>query len=147
MQFRFLESQCHTSFYFLVCSTSGCQFGESCHFLHYVPGGLKAVTQMLGNNPALPVATRNSMAMPSFPDASSPTGVKTRLCTKYNTAEGCKFGDKCHLHMVSGNLAGQQFLLMRTLVEWGMRLGLVDLSQVKPGLEQLQALVHLPQLR
>ncbi|XP_031112481.1 zinc finger CCCH domain-containing protein 31-like [Ipomoea triloba] len=77
-------------------STSGCQFGESCHFLHYVPGGLKAVTQMLGNNPALPVATRNSMAMPSFPDASSPTGVKTRLCTKYNTAEGCKFGDKCH---------------------------------------------------
>ncbi|VFQ75247.1 unnamed protein product [Cuscuta campestris] len=79
-------------------STTGCQFGESCHFLHYVPGGLKAVTQMLGNNPALPVATRNPMPMPPpFPDTTqSATAVKTRLCTKYNTAEGCKFGDKCH---------------------------------------------------
>lgn len=28
-------------------------------------------------------------------DAPSPT-VKNRLCNKFNTAEGCKFGDKCH---------------------------------------------------
>uniref|UniRef100_A0A5B6Z2T7 Putative KH domain-containing protein / zinc finger family protein isoform 1 n=1 Tax=Davidia involucrata TaxID=16924 RepID=A0A5B6Z2T7_DAVIN len=75
-------------------STSGCPFGEGCHFLHYVPGGIKAVTQMLGNNPALPPPARNSV-VPSFPD-SSPQAVKTRLCNKYNTAEGCKFGDKCH---------------------------------------------------
>lgn len=80
-------------------STTGCQFGESCHFLHYVPGGLKAVTQLLGNNPALPIPARNPMPMlpPPFPDTTqSPPAVKTRLCTKYNTAEGCKFGDKCH---------------------------------------------------
>ncbi|CAH9106637.1 unnamed protein product [Cuscuta epithymum] len=80
-------------------STTGCQFGESCHFLHYVPGGLKAVTQMLGNNPALPVPARNPMPMPPphFPDTTQPpTAVKTRLCTKYNTAEGCKYGEKCH---------------------------------------------------
>ncbi|KAL2557164.1 Zinc finger CCCH domain-containing protein 36 [Forsythia ovata] len=77
-------------------STSGCPFGEGCHFLHYVPGGIKAVTQMLGSNPALPPAARNPVVQPSFPDGSSPPAVKTRLCNKYNTAEGCKFGDKCH---------------------------------------------------
>ncbi|GFZ20748.1 KH domain-containing protein [Actinidia rufa] len=78
-------------------STAGCPFGESCHFLHYVPGGIKAVTQMLGNNPALPSATaRNPVVPPSFPDGSSPPAVKTRMCNKYNTAEGCRFGDKCH---------------------------------------------------
>ncbi|KAK6235672.1 hypothetical protein SCA6_011009 [Theobroma cacao] len=77
-------------------STSGCPFGESCHFLHYVPGGIKAVSQMLGSNPALPAASRSSAVLPSFPDGSSPPAVKTRLCNKFNTPEGCKFGDKCH---------------------------------------------------
>ncbi|KAL3850068.1 hypothetical protein ACJIZ3_011950 [Penstemon smallii] len=76
-------------------SVSGCPFGEGCHFLHYVPGGIKAVTQMLGSNPALPAAPRNPVAPPSFPDGSSPPAVKTRLCNKFSSAEGCKFGDKC----------------------------------------------------
>ncbi|CAK9166694.1 unnamed protein product [Ilex paraguariensis] len=78
----------------VLVNTSGCPFGEGCHFLHYVPGGIKAVTQMLGNHPALPAA-RNPGIPPSFPEGSSPQAVKTRLCNKYNTAEGCKFGDKC----------------------------------------------------
>ncbi|GMN26628.1 hypothetical protein TIFTF001_001376 [Ficus carica] len=79
-------------------STSGCPFGEGCHFLHYVPGGFKAVSQMIniGGNHALPPPARNSAAPPSFPDGSSPPAVKTRLCNKFNSAEGCKFGDKCH---------------------------------------------------
>lgn len=80
-------------------STSGCPFGEGCHFLHYVPGGFKAVSQMLnlGGTPAHPPPPpRNSGAPPSFPDGSSPPAVKSRLCNKYNSAEGCKFGDKCH---------------------------------------------------
>ncbi|KAL6976735.1 hypothetical protein U1Q18_025521 [Sarracenia purpurea var. burkii] len=67
-----------------------------CHFLHYVPGGIKAVTQVLGNNPALPSFSRNPIPPPSFPDGSTPPTVKTRMCNKYNTAEGCRFGDKCH---------------------------------------------------
>ncbi|XP_057953611.1 zinc finger CCCH domain-containing protein 14-like [Malania oleifera] len=79
-------------------STSGCPFGEGCHFLHYVPGGIKAVAQMtnLGGSPAVPPPARSQVVPPSFPDGSSPPVVKTRLCNKYNTAEGCKFGDKCH---------------------------------------------------
>ncbi|CAA2983612.1 zinc finger CCCH domain-containing protein 14-like [Olea europaea var. sylvestris] len=77
-------------------SPSGCPFGEGCHFLHYVPGGIKAVTQMLGSNPALPAAARSPAVPSSFPDGSSPLAVKTRLCNRYNSAEGCKFGDKCH---------------------------------------------------
>ncbi|XP_076891988.1 zinc finger CCCH domain-containing protein 14-like [Bidens hawaiensis] len=80
-------------------STSGCQFGEGCHFSHYVPGGIKNVTQMTGGNPAaLPPTIRNHPVVPppSFPDGSSPPPVKNRLCNKYNTAEGCRFGDKCH---------------------------------------------------
>ncbi|EPS67037.1 hypothetical protein M569_07738 [Genlisea aurea] len=77
-------------------SVSGCPFGEGCHFLHYVPGGIKAVTQMLGNNPAFPATARNPVGPPSFPEVSSPPVVKTRLCNKFSTPEGCKFGDKCH---------------------------------------------------
>ncbi|RVW93586.1 Zinc finger CCCH domain-containing protein 14 [Vitis vinifera] len=78
------------------CSTSGCPFGEGCHFLHYVPGGYSAVTQMtnLGGNPAMPPIARNPMAPPTIPDG--PPTVKTRICNKFNTPEGCKFGDKCH---------------------------------------------------
>ncbi|CBI32172.3 unnamed protein product, partial [Vitis vinifera] len=51
-------------------STSGCPFGEGCHFLHYVPGGYSAVTQMtnLGGNPAMPPIARNPMAPPTIPD-------------------------------------------------------------------------------
>lgn len=86
-------------FFFLIisfkCSPSGCPFGEGCHFLHYIPGGIKAVTQMLGSNPALP-AGRIPAPPPSFPDGSAPPAVKTRICNKFSTAEGCKFGDKCH---------------------------------------------------
>ncbi|KAE9611632.1 putative transcription factor C3H family [Lupinus albus] len=79
-------------------STSGCPFGEGCHFLHYVPGGFKAVSQVInvGSSPAFPQGGRNPAAPPSFPDGSSPPAVKTRLCSKYNSAGGCKFGDKCH---------------------------------------------------
>ncbi|MQM07966.1 hypothetical protein Taro_040809 [Colocasia esculenta] len=76
-------------------STSGCPFGEGCHFLHYVPGGINAVAQMTNlGNPLAPPA-RISM-VPSHHDAPSPPAVKTRMCNKFNTAEGCKFGDKCH---------------------------------------------------
>ncbi|CAO2832905.1 unnamed protein product [Amaranthus hypochondriacus] len=78
-------------------STTGCQFGEGCHFLHYVPGGYKAVSQMmnLGNTPAPPPA-RNVAAPPSFPDGAASQGGKTKMCNRFNSSEGCKFGDKCH---------------------------------------------------
>ncbi|XP_027161488.1 zinc finger CCCH domain-containing protein 14-like [Coffea eugenioides] len=72
-------------------STSGCQFGEGCHFLHYVPG-YSAHSQLanLGATPAVP-GGRN------VPFSDGPTlTVKTKLCTKFNTPEGCRFGDKCH---------------------------------------------------
>ena len=82
----------------MSCSTSGCPFGEGCHFLHYVPGGIKAISQMtnVSSNTSIPQVGRNPIIPPSFPDGSSPPAAKTRLCNKYNTAEGCKFGEKCH---------------------------------------------------
>uniref|UniRef100_A0A5B6YIQ1 Putative zinc finger CCCH domain-containing protein 14 n=1 Tax=Davidia involucrata TaxID=16924 RepID=A0A5B6YIQ1_DAVIN len=75
-------------------STAGCQFGENCHFLHYVPGGYNAVAQMMNMGPTH--VSRNVAAPPPIPNGSSPPAVKTRMCNKYNSAEGCKFGDKCH---------------------------------------------------
>ncbi|KAL2923838.1 Zinc finger CCCH domain-containing protein 14 [Bienertia sinuspersici] len=73
-------------------STSGCPFGETCHFLHHVPGGYNAVSQMMN----LPPISRAAPAPPpQAPNGAAP-GVKTRLCNKYSSAEGCKFGDKCH---------------------------------------------------
>ncbi|XP_077211244.1 zinc finger CCCH domain-containing protein 31-like [Tasmannia lanceolata] len=78
-------------------STAGCPFGEGCHFLHYVPGGVNAVAQMTNlPNPSHPMPSRNPVAPSSFSDSSSSPTVKTKMCNKYNSAEGCKFGDKCH---------------------------------------------------
>lgn len=79
-------------FYFF--STAGCPFGESCHFLHYVPGGYNAVAQMMNLAPAPP--SRNAVAPSAIHNGSAPSAVKTKICNKINTAEGCKFGDKCH---------------------------------------------------
>jgi hypothetical protein len=50
----------------------------------------------VGSSPAIPPIGRNPNVPPSFPDGSSPPVAKTRLCNKFNTAEGRKFGDKCH---------------------------------------------------
>ncbi|KAG6474758.1 zinc finger CCCH domain-containing protein 14-like isoform X1 [Zingiber officinale] len=77
-------------------STAGCPYGEGCHFLHYFPGGVQAVQQItgLGNLPlVLPVT--NPVALPPFQNSASAPIVKTRLCNKYSTAEGCKFGERC----------------------------------------------------
>ncbi|KAF6149334.1 hypothetical protein GIB67_016872 [Kingdonia uniflora] len=80
-------------------STAGCPFGEGCHFLHYVPGGIKVLSEMTsmgGGNPSFPPSRKPMMGHPhSIPDGASPQ-VKTKMCKKFNTAEGCKFGEKCH---------------------------------------------------
>ncbi|KAK1266393.1 Zinc finger CCCH domain-containing protein 14 [Acorus gramineus] len=78
-------------------STAGCPFGEGCHFLHYVPGGINAVAHMTNiGNPGLPPPRNHPMGPPPMPDGGPPPAVKTRMCNKLNTPEGCKFGDKCH---------------------------------------------------
>lgn len=62
-----------------------------------MPGGYSAIAQMtnMGGNPTMPPPiVRNPMAPPTIPDG--PLTVKTRICNKFNTPEGCKFGDKCH---------------------------------------------------
>lgn len=43
---------------------------------------------------ALPA--RIIVAPPPVPNGSTPSAIKTRMCNKFNTVEGCKFGDKCH---------------------------------------------------
>lgn len=49
----------------------------------------------IGTSSAITQGPRNTTFPPSFPEGSSPSFVKTRICSKYNSAEGCKFGDKC----------------------------------------------------
>jgi hypothetical protein len=63
--------------------------------LHYVPGGYNAVAQMMNLKSAAP--PRNVAAPPPVSNnGSAPHVVKSRICNKFNSAEGCKFGDKCH---------------------------------------------------
>ncbi|XP_078154330.1 zinc finger CCCH domain-containing protein 14-like isoform X2 [Carex rostrata] len=77
----------------------GCPFGDGCHFLHHVPGGYNAVLQM--NNYAVPA--QHHMAPQAAPSGRFQAGlggpnspaVKSKLCSRYSTAEGCKYGDKC----------------------------------------------------
>ncbi|PKA60368.1 Zinc finger CCCH domain-containing protein 14 [Apostasia shenzhenica] len=80
------------------CSTAGCPFGEGCHFLHFVPGGYNAVAQITNlGNPNPSPAPRNPAAFAApISDGHATPVVKSRLCNKFNTPEGCKFGDKCH---------------------------------------------------
>ncbi|KAL5215829.1 hypothetical protein ABZP36_007230 [Zizania latifolia] len=78
-------------------STVGCPFGEGCHFLHFVPGGYQAVAKTLNlGNPAVSALTRAPMDHAATGNSHPASSGKTRMCTKYNTPEGCKFGDKCH---------------------------------------------------
>ncbi|XP_024966226.1 zinc finger CCCH domain-containing protein 31-like isoform X3 [Cynara cardunculus var. scolymus] len=41
-------------------------------------------------------AVRTPSAPSSIQNSSATPATKSKMCTKYNTAEGCKFGDKCH---------------------------------------------------
>ncbi|KAH7677360.1 CCCH zinc finger domain-containing protein [Dioscorea alata] len=79
-------------------STSGCPFGESCHFLHYVPGGLSSlgVAPVASLSAASSAANQRKPAGPGGDPSVTVNGFKTKLCNKFNTAEGCRFGDKCH---------------------------------------------------
>lgn len=102
-----------------IHSTSGCPYGEGCHFLHYVPGGIAALglvplgmttTSTTGAilTPTSGVlrttiggfGPTTSSPIPTLSSSSDPSvtvgGYKTRLCNKFNTAEGCRFGDRCH---------------------------------------------------
>lgn len=73
------------------CSTSGCSFGDACHFQHYVPG-YSAHTQLANMGVNIPAPTgRNA----SFSDAPSPN-VKTKICNRISTPEGCRYGNKCN---------------------------------------------------
>jgi len=83
-------------------STSGCPYGEGCHFLHFVPGGIQGV----GLGASVPLSNVGSMGGTGTrrvvgglgPDDQGANlgGFKTRLCNRFDTAEGCRFGDKCH---------------------------------------------------
>ncbi|XP_024527485.1 zinc finger CCCH domain-containing protein 14 [Selaginella moellendorffii] len=104
-------------------STSGCPYGEGCHFLHYVPGGINSLQVQAANGTAAlssaapggaPGTAGSTAASPAsttpgggvaavtaaaavVPDPSQTVnGYKTRLCNRYNTPEGCRFGEKCH---------------------------------------------------
>lgn len=76
-------------------STSGCPFGESCHFLHHVPGGLSS----LGLAPVVSLSAASASALQkkaADPGTVTVNGYKTKLCNRFSTAEGCRFGDRCH---------------------------------------------------
>jgi len=81
-------------------STSGCPFGENCHFMHYSPGGVNLISQVSNLGSGLRTASRNSTGPPTSilpPDqAAAVQPYKTRMCNRHGTAEGCRFGDKCH---------------------------------------------------
>eukprot|EP00262_Sarcandra_glabra_P022244 TRINITY_DN9811_c0_g1_i1.p1 TRINITY_DN9811_c0_g1~~TRINITY_DN9811_c0_g1_i1.p1 ORF type:complete len:241 (+),score=31.41 TRINITY_DN9811_c0_g1_i1:144-866(+) len=79
-------------------STSGCPFGESCHFLHYVSGGLSSLglSPLVSLSAATSAASQRKSAGPIGDPSVTVNGYKTKLCNRFNTAEGCRFGDKCH---------------------------------------------------
>lgn len=79
-------------------SISGCPYGEGCHYLHYVPGGLNVVSEMqkLGNTAGTLSRKTITSSLPPSGKSDVILGYKTRLCNRYGSAEGCQFADKCN---------------------------------------------------
>lgn len=94
---------------FFACSTSGCPYGEGCHFNHYVPGGIAA----LGISASRPV--------PSPLHAGSFAGKpNNNICRRLSQPGGCRFGDKCHfLHPGETTLAGPGPPVQNSYMEGG----------------------------
>ncbi|XP_010524469.1 PREDICTED: zinc finger CCCH domain-containing protein 31-like [Tarenaya hassleriana] len=87
-------------------STVGCPLGENCHFQHDIHGGYDAVAQMMNLSPSIsPV--RKTATTASIADSSTPR-TKTRMCANYNTAEGCKYGNKCRFSHGERQLTGER---------------------------------------
>ncbi|KAL9399720.1 hypothetical protein Peur_008681 [Populus x canadensis] len=63
----------------LVHCTGGCPFGESCHFLHHVPGGYNVVAQMMNLGPTITPPSRSLAAPLPVPNGSALSTVKGRL--------------------------------------------------------------------
>ena len=64
------------------------------------------MAHMTNQAPILPPVSRNMVGRPSPPilngssvppaAATATATTKSKMCNKFNTTEGCKFGDKCH---------------------------------------------------
>lgn len=87
----------------MICifSTSGCPYGEGCHFLHYVPGGVASLGSYPSGNSTTSrkESTHSNVSIPSVPQREqglTRSGFKTRLCKSFETPEGCRFGQKCN---------------------------------------------------
>lgn len=62
--------------------------------MHYVPGGYSAVKQL--TNASGPIGRKAPLQQPPpFAADASSTSLKSKLCKRINTPEGCKFGDQC----------------------------------------------------
>ncbi|GJZ91626.1 zinc finger CCCH domain-containing protein 14-like protein [Tanacetum coccineum] len=83
--------------------TAGCQFGEGCHFSHYIPGGYNAANQF--TNMGGPIGRKPPMQQP-FTDGPAPP-TKSKLCNRINTPEGCTFGDKCRFAHSEAEIGGR----------------------------------------
>ncbi|KAH7292332.1 hypothetical protein KP509_29G062500 [Ceratopteris richardii] len=91
-------------------STAGCPYGDDCHFLHYLPGGLASLG--LPQTAKMPAGggmglrketlTRAGVTMPTMlpmrsqEQGSIPFGFKSRLCSNFEAPGGCRFGSKCN---------------------------------------------------
>ncbi|KAF9588478.1 hypothetical protein IFM89_010504 [Coptis chinensis] len=84
-------------------NTTGCPFGEGCHFLHYVPDGINAVAQMtnLGGNHSHPPASRNAMGPPSIPNGSLHRSQDPRCATKSKAPLGPSHEDPRAMGLMS----------------------------------------------
>ncbi|KAJ7557536.1 hypothetical protein O6H91_05G131100 [Diphasiastrum complanatum] len=86
----------HISWLVSPCSTSGCSYGENCHFQHYVPGGVGALGKIGFGTSGVTSGPKNLVLSTIKKEGGLNNLLKTRICNLYGTADGCGFGDKCH---------------------------------------------------
>lgn len=96
--------------------------------MHYIPGGMNLIPQMSNLGSDLGTASRKPTGPPTSILPSDQTAAvqpyKTRMCNRYGTAEGCRFGDKCHFvhsenEMKKGNTLTPYVERERTVSSYG----------------------------
>ncbi|MCO5609491.1 hypothetical protein L7F22_063719 [Adiantum nelumboides] len=88
--------------FFSICSTSGCPYGELCHFQHFDSASQGHLAGSLARSPSLQGPKKRALLLHLLDPSLHVKGYKTKLCHNYKFTtgpaafQGCKYGEHCH---------------------------------------------------
>ena len=114
-------------------SIHGCAYGDECHYLHTYRPGLPV--------PARPAPLPYVYATSAHGSTQMNEKMKTRLCRNFQSAEGCRFGDRCSFAHGEGELRSDDLNGDGTMDNFGMQQGFGKAVLVPVPQSQVGAIV------